>query len=128
MTHTRYSTTNILLLSAGALVSLFSTFLVSLTAGFASDSVRDFKSLAQASFLWFAILTLPTYLVTLRWIQIGSAAMWIIAVTCLLIALSSSIFLRLGGEVLLLFVNAFIFRAVYAGSRTEVASNSTTPP
>src|SRR5580698_10284852 len=106
MTYTKYSATNVILLIAGDIVALFTSFLVCMTAGFAVDPVHDVKSLATVGLLYMAILVMPIYLVTLRWCSIGSTAMWIVVCGCAVAALLGAVLLRLGGLIILLLVEA----------------------
>jgi hypothetical protein len=87
MTHTRYSATKIILLVAGALIALFNTFLVVMTAGFGADPVHDFRSFAAACLLDLALLSAPLYLIALRWSGVSCVGTW--GVTCALITLVS---------------------------------------
>jgi hypothetical protein len=116
MTITRYSMKNIILLVAAGLVSLFNTFLVSMTAGFATDPVHDFRSGAQVCFLYLAILALPIYLLMFRWCSVGAIAMWSVTIVCFLVSLFSGLLLRLGGGVILLLLDALICWAIYTDS------------
>jgi hypothetical protein len=116
MTITSYSKKNIILLVAAGLVSIFGTFLVALTAGFATNPVHDFRSGAQVCFLYVAILALPIYLLMFRWCSVGAIAMWSVTVVCFLLSLFSGLLLRLGGGVILLLLDALICWAIYTES------------
>jgi hypothetical protein len=116
MTITRYSSINVVLLIAGALVCLFTVFLLIMTAGFGADPIHDYRSFAIVSLLCVGLLSVPAYLVTLRWPRIGSIAMWGIASCCLLIATAGGVIFHFLGLMVLLLVEALICSAVKSGS------------
>jgi hypothetical protein len=116
VTHTRYSSTNIILLIAGAVVCLFNTFLLIMTAGFGADPVRDYKSFAIVSLLCVGLLCVPSFLITLRWPRIGTLTMWGVASCCSLIAVVGGVIFHFLGLVVLLLVEALICSAVNSGS------------
>jgi len=118
MTHTHYSSTNVLLLVAGALVCLFTTFLLVMTAGFGADPVHDLKSLAVTSLLCVGLLCVPSFLLMLRWSRIGSVAMWSVALCCLLFALVGGL-IHYSGLVILLLIEATICAAIDTESHTR---------
>jgi hypothetical protein len=122
MTITRYSSTNIVLLIAGALVCLFTIFLLIMTAGFGADPVHDYRSFAIVSLLCVGLLCAPAYLLTLRWPKIGSLTMWGVALSCLLIAMAGGIIFHFLGLSVLLLVEALICSAVNSESEKTKAS------
>lgn len=116
MTITRYTSTNIILLIAGALVCLFTVFLLIMTAGFGADPVHDFRSLAIVSFLCIGLLSIPAYLITMRWPKIGADAMWCVVVSCAVILAVGGVILHFLGLTVLLLVEALICSAIKSGS------------
>ena len=116
MTITRYTSTNVILLIAGALVCLFTVFLLIMTAGFGADPVHDFRSFAIVSLLCVGLLCVPAYLITLRWPKAGAVAMWIVASCCALIATVGGVIFHFLGLTVLLLVEALICSAINSGS------------
>lgn len=116
MTITRYSSINVVLLIAGALVCVFTVFLLIMTAGFGADPVHDYRSFVIVSLLCVGLLSAPAYLLMLRWSNIGSIAMWSVASCCLLIAIVGGIVFHFLGMVVLLLVEALICSAINSGS------------
>jgi hypothetical protein len=119
LTHTR---TNIVLLAAGALVCMFNTFLLIMTAGFGADPVHDFRSLAIQWLLCVGLLSCPCFLLMLRWSRVGSIAMWCVALCYSLVALVGGAFFHLLGLVILLLIEALICGAIDSGSPEGSAS------
>jgi DMSO/TMAO reductase YedYZ heme-binding membrane subunit len=123
-TITRYSSVNIILLVAGALVCLFTNFLLIMTAGFGADPVHDYRSFAIVCLLCVGLLSAPSYLLTLRWSRIGSIAMWSVALSCSFIALAGGVILHFLGLVVLLLVEGLICGAINSGSQDKAAPAS----
>jgi hypothetical protein len=121
MTHTRYSRPNIVLLVAGALVCVFIAFLTIGTAGFATDPVHDFRSLAAVCLLYLAISAVPLYLVMFRWSSVGSIGMWCITLSYLLLALVAGILPHLMGLLVLLAIEALICEAIKSNSQSTAS-------
>jgi hypothetical protein len=117
MTHTRYSRPNIVLLIAGGLVCLFIVFLTSMTAGFATEPIHDFKSVAAVCLLCLCMSAVPFYLVMFRWSGVGSIGMWCITLSYFLLALVAGILPHLMGLLVLLAIEALICESIKAGSR-----------
>jgi hypothetical protein len=118
MTHTRYSRPNIALIVAVALVCLFIVFLTSMTAGFATDPIHDFKSLAAVCLLYVVNSAVPIYFVMFRWSGAGSMGMWCITLLYFLLALVAGVLSHLAGLLVLLAIEALICESVKLGSRT----------
>jgi hypothetical protein len=122
MTHTHYSRPNIVLLVAGALVCIFIVFLAIMTAGFATDPVHDFRSLAAVCLLYLALSAVPIYLVMFRWSGVGSIGMWSITLSYFLLALLAGILPHLTGLLVLLAIEALICESIKSASRNEPQS------
>jgi hypothetical protein len=114
---TRYSTANIVLMIAEALLCVFTSFLLIMTAGFGADPVHDFRSFAIVCMLCVGLLSCPSFLLAIRWSRLGSTAMWCVAICTLLIAVLGGVIQHFLGLVILLFIQALICGAINAGSR-----------
>jgi hypothetical protein len=117
VTHTRYKTTNTLLLIAGGLVCLFTTFLAVMTAGFGADPAHDFKSYMVVGLLFVSLASVPSYLLMFRWCGIGEAAMWVITAIAFFLMLLGG--MNFFGLVLSLIIESLIFSGIASGSRRE---------
>ena len=119
MTTTRYSLGNVVLLVAGTVICLFTTFLLIMTGGFGADPVHDFESLAVRSLLVVGLLSCPFYLLMFRWSRVGATGTWSVAISCAVIALIGGVIMQLLGLVTLLMVEASICEAINSGSKTN---------
>jgi hypothetical protein len=119
MTNTRYSRSNIVLLVAGTLVCIFIAFLASMTAGFATDPVHDFRSFAAVCLLYLALLAVPIYLLMFRWSSVGSIGMWSITASYFVLGLLAGILPHLMGLLVLLVIEALICESIKSTSRRE---------
>lgn len=108
-----------MLLIAGTIVCLFTTFLLIMTGGFGADPVHDFQSLAVKSLLVVGLLSCPFYLLMFRWSKVGATGMWCVAISCAVIALIGGLVMQLLGLVALLMVEASICEAINSGSKTH---------
>ena len=108
MTHTRFSPRNIGLLFACALVCVLNAFLVSLTSGFGTDPVRDFRTFAAAIVLYISLLSVPFCLALFRWSGVAAKAMWIVTLCC-------SVLILIAAQDLLFFVFPLLLQSVLAG-------------
>jgi uncharacterized membrane-anchored protein YitT (DUF2179 family) len=115
MTHTRYSSRNLALLVAGAVLCAINAVFVSLTAGFATDPVRDFGTFSAAFVLYASLLSVPLYLILWRWSGLAATGMWIVTgCSFLLILIGASHLIVL---VFPLFLLSLLAQCVHSGSR-----------
>ena len=102
MTHTRYTSTNILLLVAGGIACAVVVFLCVMTAGFGADPAHDFRSGAIICFLCLALLSAPAYLTMFRWCGVGEITMWSVTGMSFAVLLVAGVLLHFLGFVVLL--------------------------
>ena len=115
MTHTCYSPRNVTLLVIGAVLCLVNAMFVSLTAGFAIDSVRSARTFFAEAVLYLSILSVPLYLTLWRWSGFAARGMWAVtACSFIIVLVGGSHLLVLVLPLLLLSLRAEL---VHSGSR-----------
>jgi hypothetical protein len=119
LTHSRYISSNIILLLAGALVCLLATFFAVMTGGFGVDPVHNFRSGAIMCDLLAADLSFLIYLTMFRWCGFGSVAMWCVATVSLVICLVTGMFGPTVAIAILLLLLAYICHHINSSSEKK---------
>lgn len=116
LTHTRYSVSNIVLLSTGGLICVLTTFLALAASGYNAMNIAGFRGFFANAFFYVVALMFPAFLVTLRWSHVGAIAMWSLTCFSIACALLGKMF-DFMSLVMLLLIVSLIFNAVDSRSR-----------
>ena len=106
---TVYTAKSVLLIFALGLLCLFTTFIVVMTFGFAIDQPHGFRNWSGTLALLTSLLTVPAFLIGLRWSGIAHRVMWGITILCCVFLLASWHVARYSGLLVLLTIQSLIW-------------------
>jgi hypothetical protein len=87
MTHTHYTTGNVVLLVVGVAICCFNSFFTAMTFGFGDITQTGVQRIAIVIAQWCIVLAVPAFLVAIRWCHVALFALWCLTLSCALFGL-----------------------------------------